>query len=106
MGGVWTLKARADGTGGLQRCWLPLQGRDLCGESLMSIQAGQHCGGQQNGFLKRSAAKGCSEIISVHYLMRSVTSKIGTEQRCLVPFLPLSLTPVMGPGMDPCSPVT
>lgn len=90
----------------------------------MSIQAGQHCGGKQNGFLKRSAAKGYTEIyvyisvyiwdryiykteiMLVHYLMRSVTSEIGmwTEQRCLVPFLPL--TQVMGPGMDPCSPVT
>lgn len=73
--------------------------KNSCGQSLISVQAGQHCEGQQKGLLKTSSQqKGIRENIGPH-LTRSDTSQIErwTKQRCLMPS-PLSLTSVMGPG--------
>lgn len=86
---VWTLEARSGDMGGLQKFCLPLQGENLCRQSSIKVETGQCCGGQQKKGCLSVLAKGETEMTLVHYLVRLITSQIGTQtkQRCLMPSL-------------------
>jgi len=54
---------------------------------------------KKKGFYNMLTAKEGSKVTLIHYLMRLVTSQIGTitKQRCLMHFFPLSSTLMVGP---------